>query len=164
MELNDLAPFRHRRRQAARGTVLSPFDRLHEEMDRLFDDFLPQASNGREFDSRLGALASIDLSEFDDALEIKADLPGMQEADIDVMLRDGALVISGERKHESEEKKKNYYRSERAYGAFTRNVPLPCEVDEDKIEAQFKKGVLTVYMPKTPAAKNNSRKIEIRAA
>ncbi len=164
MELNDLVPFRHRRQQAVRGTAQSPFDRLHEEMDRLFDDFLPQVSNGNEFDSRLGALASIDLSESDDALEIKADLPGMQEADIDLTLRDGALVISGERKHESEEKKKNYYRSERAYGAFTRNVPLPCEVDEDKIDAQFKKGVLTVHMPKTPAAKNNRRKIEIRAA
>lgn len=164
MELNDLVPFRHRRQQPVRGTVLSPFDRMHDEMDRLFEDFLPQLSNGNEFDGRMGALASIDLSESDDALEVKADLPGMQDKDIDVTLRDGALVISGERKQESEEKKKNYYRSERAYGAFTRSVRLPCEVDEERIDAQFKKGVLTVHMPKSPAAKENQRKIEIRAA
>ena len=162
MELNDLVPFRHRR-PVARSTALSPFDRMHEEMDRLFDDFLPQLSKGREFDSRMGTLASIDLSETDDALEIKADLPGMQESEIDVTLRDGALVISGERKHQSEEKKKNYYRSERAFGAFTRSVPLPCDIDEDSIDAQFKKGVLTVHMPKSSAAKENQRKIEIRA-
>jgi len=164
MELNDLVPFRHRRRSAARSTDLSPFERMHEEMDRLFDDFLPQFSGARELEGRVGALALIDLSETDDALEIKADLPGMQEEDIDVTLRDNALVISGERKHETEEKKKNYYRSERAYGAFTRSIPLPCEVDDDRIEAQFKKGVLTVHMPKSPAARENQRKIEIRAA
>ncbi len=164
MGLNDLVPFRHRRRPTERVTALSPFERMHEEMDRLFDDFLPQFSSAREFESRVGALASIDLSETDDALEVKADLPGMEERDIDVTLRDGALVISGERKHESEEKKKNYYRSERAYGAFTRSIPLPCEVDGDHIDAQFKKGVLTVHMPKSMAAKENQRKIEIRAA
>ncbi len=164
MELNDLVPFRNRRRRATRSTHLSPFERMHEEMDRLFDDFLPQFNVGRDLESSVGALGSIDLSETDDALEVKADLPGMQEEDIDVTLRNGSLVISGEREHESEEKKKNYYRAERAYGAFTRSVKLPCEVDEERIDAKFKKGVLTIHLPKSPAAKENQRKIEIRAA
>lgn len=164
MELNDLVPFRHRRRRAARTGALSPFERMHEEMDRIFDDFLPQLSENRDGGVRLGALASVDLSETDDALELTADLPGMEEEDIDVMLRDGALVIRGERKDEREEKRKNYYRSERAYGAFSRTIDLPCEVDGDAVEAKFKKGVLTVRLPKSQNAKERERKISIKAA
>ena len=163
MELNDLVPFKNRRREAARAGALSPFERMHEEMDRIFDDFLPQIGSGREFDRRVGLLASVDLSETDDALEVTVDLPGMEEQDIDITLRDGALAIRGERKHESEEKKKNYYRSERAYGSFTRTIPLPCEVDEDGVQAKFKKGVLTVHMPKSQEAKDHERKIAIQA-
>lgn len=129
----------------------------------MFDDFLPQFSTARGSDKRFDFLASVDLGETDDALELTADLPGMAERDIDVTLQDGALVISGERRHEAEEKRKNYYRAERAYGAFNRAIPLPCEVDEDRIEAHFKKGVLTVHMPKSTDAKENQRKIRINA-
>ena len=164
MELNDLVPFRHRRRGATKSAALSPFEQMHEEMDRMFEDFLPQFSTARELDKRFDFLASVDLSETDDALELKADLPGMEDGDIDVTLQDGALLISGERKHESEKKRKNYYRAERAYGAFRRAIPLPCEIDEDGIEARFKKGVLTIHMPKSPAARENQRKIEINAS
>ena len=164
MELNDLVPFRHRRRQAARSTALNPFEHMHEEMDRMFEDFLPQAFNVRGVDQRVGLLASIDLSETDDALELKADLPGMKEDEIDVTLRGNALLISGERKLDSEERRKNYYRSERAYGAFSRTIPLPCEVDEDHIDARFKKGVLTVHMPKSSEAREHQRKIKIMTA
>lgn len=164
MEFNDLVPFRHRRRQAARNTTRSPFERMHEEMDRLFDDFLPQLSGSNELGAGVGALVSVDLSESDDDLELTADLPGIEEEDIDVTLRDGALIIRGERKHEAEEKRKNYYRSERAFGAFTRTIPLPCEVDEDGVDAKFKKGVLTVRLPKSRSAKEQERKIEIKTA
>ncbi len=161
MELNDLVPFRHRRRQAARAGALTPFERMYEEMDRLFDDFLPQFAGDRE-PGRRGVLASVDLSESDDALELTADLPGMEEDDIDVTLRDGAVTIHGERKHESEEKKKNFYRAERAYGAFSRTIPLPCEVDHDRVDATFKKGVLKVRLPKSQSAKEQERKIAIQ--
>lgn len=163
MELNDLVPFRHRRRQAARATAVSPFERMHEEMDRLFADFLPQYSDGQKMDHRVGLLASVDLSESENAIELTADLPGLEEGDIDIILRDGALQISGERKHESEEKRRNYYHSERAYGAFSRTIPLPCEVEEDNVEAKFKKGVLTVHLPKSQSAKEHERKISIQA-
>lgn len=164
MEFTDLVPFRNRRRQAARAGSISPFERLHEEMDRLFDDFLPQIAGGREASLPVGVLGSVDLSESDDALELTADLPGMEEKDIDVTLRDGSLVIRGERKHEAEEKKKNYYRTERAYGAFSRTVPLPCDVEEDGVKAEFKKGVLTVRLPKSRSARENERKIAIQTA
>jgi len=137
---------------------------MHEEMDRLFDDLLPQFSGIREPEFRGDLLASVDLSESDDALEVKADLPGLEEKDIDVALRGGLLLITGERKHESEEKKKNYYRSERSYGSFSRSIPLPCEVDHDRIEAEFKNGVLTVRMPKSREAREKQRKIEIKTS
>ena len=164
MGLNDLVPFRHRRGRTARSGALAPFERMHEEMDRLFEDLLPQMSGGRDDGQPVGALASVDLSETADALELTADLPGMEENDIDVMLRNGALIIRGERHHESEEKKKNYYRSERAFGAFTRTVALPCEVEEDAIEAKFEKGVLTVHLPKSQTAREQERKIKIRSS
>ena len=164
MALNDLVPFRHRRRAPARREAQSPFERMHEEMDRLFDDFLPQLARGGDFDPRAGTLASIDMSETEDSLEVKADLPGLAEDDIDVTLRDGALVISGERKHEIEEKKKNYYHAERVFGAFTRAIPLPCEVDEERVDADFQQGVLTVRLPKTVSARDSQRKIEIRSS
>lgn len=163
MDLNDLVPFRHRRREAPGSGALSPFERMHEEMDRIFDDFLPQITGGQEAGHRAGVLASVDLSETDDALELTADLPGMEEKDIDITLREGALMIRGERNHESEEKKKNYYRTERAYGAFTRTIPLPCQVDDDRVEAKFRKGVLTVHLPKSQSAKEQQRKIAIQA-
>lgn len=164
MEFTDLVPFKHRRRNGGRAASLTPFERMHDEIDRLFEDFLPQFSGASGADSGFGALASIDVGETDDALEVTADLPGMEEGDIDVTYRDGALLITGERKQESEEKKKNYYRAERAYGAFSRSVPLPCEVDENGIEAKFKKGVLTVRLPKSRTARERQRKIEIRTS
>lgn len=167
MELKELTPFRRWRRggeQGGRDAALGPFERMHEEMDRLFEDFLPQFSDRRELESRMKGLAQIDLSETDDALEIDVDLPGVKEGDIDVTFRDGALFITGERKHESEEKKKNYYRSERSYGSFSRSITLPCDVEADQIDARFKKGVLKIMLPKSPAAKESQRKIEIRAA
>ncbi len=162
MALTDLVPFAHRRRPAARSGSANPFERLHEEMDRLFEDFMPQASGLRGLDQRAGFLGALDLSETEEALELKVDLPGIDEDKIEITLRDGALFIHGEREEEKEEKKKNFYRSERSFGFFSRNVPLPCEVDEDKIDAQFKKGVLTVRLPKTADAKRSERKIPIQ--
>lgn len=163
MHINDLVPFRNRRQHAAHAKAVSPFERMHEEMDRLFDDFLPQLTATMDGSARFGALASVDLSETDDALELSADLPGMEENEIEIMLRDGTLVIRGERKDESEEKRKNYYRSERAYGAFSRTITLPCDVDEEGVAANFKKGVLTVHLPKSQQAKQQGRKIDIKA-
>lgn len=162
MGLNDLVPFRHRRRQAARSDALSPFERMHDEMDRIFNEFMPQLPDVEGLGAGAGTLASIDLSETDDALELKADLPGMEEKDLNVTLRNGAVTISGERKYESEETKKNFYRAERAYGSFSRSVSLPCEVDEERVEAHFKNGVLTVRLPKSATEKHNQRKIDIK--
>lgn len=165
MAIRDLVPtFGGRRAQTGRRGYVEPFSRLHEEMDRLFDDFLPKFSSPSLFEGRLGHMPALDVSETDDAIEVKADLPGLEEKDIDVKLANGVLVISGERKEESEEKKKNYYHAERSYGVFNRSVSLPCEVDEDRIDATFKKGVLTITLPKSAQAKEEERKIQIKTS
>lgn len=164
MEFNDLVPFRKQRRHATRGSTLSPIERMHEEMDRLFDDFLPHLAKGGNVGAQFGSIASVDLSEADDNLELTMDLPGLEDDEIDVTLRNGALTVSGERKDEREEKRKNFYRSERAYGSFSRTIALPCEVDEDAVDAKFEKGVLTVRLPKSQKAKELERKISIKTA
>lgn len=164
MDLPALNPFRGRRHSPWTPPNVGPFERMHEEIDRLFDEFMPQLASPREAEFRPGLLATVDVSETEDAVEVMADLPGIEQKDINLSLRNGSLFIRGERKHEAEEKRKNYYRAERSYGAFSRSIPLPCEVDENKVDARFENGVLTVRLPKSPAAKESERKIEIKAA
>src|SRR6516165_5666397 len=96
------------------------------------------------------------------AYEITAELPGMNESDIDVKFSDGTLTIKGEKRDEKEENKKGYYLSERRYGSFQRSFGVPDGVDVDKIEANFKNGVLTVTLPKTPQAQTSEKKISIK--
>jgi HSP20 family protein len=123
------------------------------EMDRLFD---------RLFEPRMGAfevvgewMPKLDLSETKDAYVAKLEVPGVEPRDINVSVREGLLVITGEKTRETEEKNEKVYRMERAWGAFTRTIPLPGPVDTEKTTAAFKDGVLTVTLPKTMAAKGN---------
>jgi HSP20 family protein len=99
---------------------------------------------------------SLDLSETKDALVVKADVPGMELKDIQVSLQEQMLTIKGEKKQEKEEKDEEFHRVERSYGAFTRALRLPVPVDTSKVAASFKNGVLTVTLPKTPAAKGTA--------
>jgi len=87
----------------------------------------------------------------------------MDEKDIDIALNGDSITIKGEKKEETEEKEKDYYRMERSYGIFTRTVPLPEEVDTEKAEARFNKGVLTVTLPKTEETRNKTKKIKVEA-
>lgn len=121
------------------------------EMDRLFDDFFsnvgltPFNEEWREFSP------SVDISENDKEIKVSAELPGLDEEDIQVSLDRDLLTISGEKKEEKEDKRQNYYRLERSYGSFRRSLRLPAEVEADKIEATFKNGVLKITLPKTAA-------------
>lgn len=139
------------------------FSSLHREVDRVFDDF----TRGEHWPFRAlsagnGKLSpSIDVSETEKAIEVTAELPGVDEKDIDVSLSDDLLTIKGEKKAESEKKGKDYHVVERSYGAFERVTRLPCEVDAGKIEAEFKQGVLKIKLPKSPEAKTRSHKIKI---
>jgi HSP20 family protein len=103
---------------------------------------------------------SVDVTEQDATIRVKAELPGLQANDIDVAVRGDVLTISGEKKESSEEKKKDYYHSECSYGAFRRDIPLPAEVNPDKVETAFRSGVLTVTLPKVEKAKPKHIKVK----
>ena len=109
-------------------------------------------------------MPAVDIAESEKAYEITAELPGMDEKNIEVKVTDGSLTIKGEKQEEKEEKEKDYYLQERRYGSFERSFELPESVDPDKIEASFKKGVLTVTLPKKAEAQKPAKKIEVKAA
>ena len=107
---------------------------------------------------------AVDITESDKAYEVTAELPGMDEKNIAVKVVNGNLTIEGKKQEEKEEKKKDYYLHERRFGSFERSFQVPEGVDADKIEASFKKGVLTVVLPKKPEAQKPARKIDVKAA
>ena len=138
---------------------------LRREMDRLFDDFF--TASPKPLKALEGAFdPSIDVSETDKELEVTAEVPGVDEKDIEVTVAEGVLTIRGEKKTEKEEKDKakNFYRLERSYGAFQRSFQLPADYDDSKVEATFNKGVLKVVVPKKPQAKAATKKIEVKKA
>lgn len=149
-----------------------PMETLRREVDRLFEDFgVPGLWRSRRglFEDPFfrrsmpaGMSLAVDIVEKDKAYEVTADVPGFDEKNIEVKVVNGSLSIKGERKSEKEEKKKDYYLSEREFGSFERSFPMPEGVDREKIEASVKKGVLTVTLPKTPEACTPAKKIEVK--
>ncbi len=142
---------------------------LRTDMDRLFDRFggfgIPAFS--RMFDpepSSAYLLPAVDIAETDDAYTVTAELPGMDEKDIDVSVNGDILTIKGEKRQEKEEKNKSYYVSERSFGQFQRSLNLPAGIDRDKIGAAFAQGVLTVTLPKSAEAQKQQKKIEVKKA
>ena len=109
-------------------------------------------------------MPAVDIAESEKGYEIKAELPGMDEKAIEVKVTDGSLTIKGEKQEEKEEKERDYYLQERRYGSFERSFELPESVDPDRIEASFKKGVLTVILPKKAEAQKPAKKIEVKSA
>lgn len=140
----------------------NPFAVLRREMDSLFDNFF-KGFDVEPFESRMGAFSpKVDVTENDKEIKISAELPGMDEKDIDISLQNNMLTVRGEKKEEKEDKGKGYYRMERAYGSFTRTIPLPVEVATDKVEAKFCKGVLSITLPKTAKAVAETKKIAVK--
>ena len=149
-----------------------PFEALRREVDRMFDDF---TTNPFRWPLRRPvfdiepfwqseswvAAPPINLVERDNAFELTADLPGLGEKDIELKLANGILTISGQKEEEKEDKSKNFHMRERRFGSFQRSLRVPEAVNADKIEAHFKKGVLTVTLPKTPEAQKAIKKIEV---
>ena len=106
----------------------------------------------------------LDVRDTGDEVRVEAELPGIDDDDLDVSLTDDRLTIRGEKRTEHEDTGRDYYRHERFYGAFHRSVPLPCEVEANRAEATFRKGVLTVRLPKSRAARERTRRIPVRHA
>lgn len=141
----------------------NPFEVLQREMNSLFDNFF-RGFGSETFESRMGLFTpQIDVSETDKEIKISAELPGMAEKDIEVSLSKDMLTIKGEKKEEKEDKGKDYYRMERSYGSFSRTIPLPVEVQDNKVDATFKKGVLTITLPKSEKAVKETKKVAIKA-
>jgi HSP20 family protein len=148
---------------------------FRNEIQRLFDRFdsgffppmrwmgnlEPFRRSQADFDFNVPA---VDVTEDEKAYRISAELPGLDEKSIDLSLSGDRLTLKAEKRQEKEEKNKNYYLSERSYGAFQRSFGLPSGVDQDKISATFAKGVLTITLPKTAEAQEQQKKIEVQAA
>jgi HSP20 family protein len=153
-----------------------PVEGLRREIDRLFDDFgtgfwrspfrrsIFAAEPFWQRELSWTAAPAVDVTESDKAFEVTAELPGMDDKNIEVKVVNGNLTIKGEKQEEKEEKKKDYYLHERRFGSFERCFQVPDGVDADKIEASFKKGVLTVTLPKKPEAQKPAKKIEVKSA
>ena len=148
-----------RRRPRWGITPWRPFREL-EEWERRFDDLLGRPLWRLPVEER-GWMPAVDVFEKEDKFVVKAELPGMKEEDIHVSVVGDTLSIKGEKKTETEVKEEDYYRSERSYGSFCRSIPLPSNVDADKIEASFEDGVLEVALPKS--AKVKPKKIAVSA-
>ena len=143
-----------------------PFMTLHREMNRLFDDVFrgfdmaPFGSLGGM--GRMAGWPHVEVAETDKDVRISAELPGLEEKDVEVLMGDGVLTIRGEKKSEVDDKERAF--SERYYGRFERRIPLAWDVEEDKIDASFRNGVLTVTMPKSAESKTNVKRIAINRA
>lgn len=146
--------------------VRDPFTTFHREVDRLFDDFFrsfgtpsPVFSGGNGW---MGAnWPSVEISETDKAISVTAELPGLEEQDVEVLLEDGLLTLRGEKTTSTEDSERRF--SERVYGRFERRIPLPAGIDEGAVEASFRNGVLTVTLPRTETAQAQVKRIPLKS-
>jgi HSP20 family protein len=170
----DITPKRENgENKQAPATAFESLTGLRDEMNHLFDEFFSGFERrtpsmfrgyepGRLFAGRRGQMVpAVDVSEDEKAITLTAELPGMKDEDVDVVLRDDMLTVRGEKKSEREEEKENYHLTERRYGSFERTFRLPDAADADRIEASIAEGVLTVTVPKRAEAKKAEKKIKI---
>lgn len=168
MAIKDLVPRigRGREHMPVRRGDYEPFHDFQRQMNRLFDEFLGDFPLAARW-SEPGLVAAgfsprVDVAETDKDIKVSAELPGMDEKDITVEMDETSMTIRGERKEEKEDKGKNWYTREQSYGSFHRVIPLPANVESGKAKATFKKGLLTVTVPKREEeqAKRKAIKIE----
>ncbi len=167
MALKELIPWKKPSSELAvrQDAMLNPFEQFRREMDQMFNGFLsdwPMRSS--LIDRRLGQfIPQIDVDETEKEVRITAELPGMDEKEVEVTLTQGVLTIKGEKREEHEENKRDFHHSELRYGMFQRAIQLPADIDADKAKASFKKGVLRITLPKTAEAQSSRRRIQIEA-
>jgi HSP20 family protein len=140
-----------------------PFRELEEVSDRLNRMFARPATrtNAKETMTVADWAPTVDISETDGEYQIKAEIPDVKKEDVKVTVEDGVLTIQGERKQEKEEKGKRYHRIERSYGSFVRSFSLPDVIDEEKVKAEFKDGVLSLHLPKSEKAKPKAIEVKV---
>ncbi|MFQ5963360.1 MAG: Hsp20/alpha crystallin family protein [Candidatus Scalinduaceae bacterium] len=131
------------------------FTSLQKEMNRLFEDFF-----GREDALHARHYPLLDVSETNDNIIVKAELPGVDPKAVDISIAGDNLTIRGEKKEEKEEKGKHFHRIERSSGSFSRTINLPASVDSNKVQAEYKDGILKINLPKKEETK--AKKIEVK--
>lgn len=163
MDFRDLIPWSWGRRDVpVRREEGEPFRSLQHNINRAFDDFFSGFSI-EPFGRFSSFSPSIDVTENEKEVRVSAELPGMDEKDIDISVTKKALTIKGEKKEEKEDKGEGYYKCERSFGSFHRTIPLESEVDTDKVEASFKKGLLNIVLPKSPESVKETKKVAVNS-
>jgi HSP20 family protein len=158
MNLQSIIPWKKEERSLARGRGDGdPFGQLQRRMNSVFEDFFGRSPSDLWGDAAGEFLPRVDVSETGKEVRITAELPGLDEKDVEVTVTNNMLTIKGEK----EEEEGDYYHSERSYGYFDRTIALPQGIDADNAKAKFKKGVLKVTIPKKPEAQSSRRKIEL---
>lgn len=132
---------------------------VQDRMNRLFEEFFGRPRGGEEGLAAGAWAPTVDIYETKDDIVVTAELPGVERDQVSVEYKDGLLTLRGERKSEKETKEENYHRMERSYGIFHRSFALPVTVDEEKINARMKDGVLAIHLPKKEAAKPKQIKV-----
>ncbi len=163
MNVRDLVPWARGARERSpttRSDAVSPVVSLQREMNRIFDDVFRDFDDSRFFAGRTG-WPSVDVEETDKEYRVTAELPGLEERDVEVLLHDGLLTVRGEKRLETENRNRTY--SERFYGRFERQIALDRDIDDGAVNAVFKNGVLTVTVPKSASAVERSKRIRINA-
>jgi HSP20 family protein len=158
MTIRSLVPG-SRRRTALMRAEDNPSCALRREMDDLVEGFF-RGFDAEPFEGKFSP--AIDVAESDREITVRAEVAGIDKKDIDVSVTRDALTITGEKKEDREDKGEGYWHSERAYGSFSRTIPLRKEVDRDKISASYRNSVLTVTLPKTGAAAEEGRRVSIK--
>jgi HSP20 family protein len=170
MPITDLIPWKktepdRAEEERALRTAEDRFLTFEQQMNRVFDDFF-RGTGPEPFGAIRGGWDAfsprVDMVETDKEIKVSVELPGLEQDEIEVGVSQNTLTISGEKRQEKEEKGHNYLRTERSYGSFERSIPLPCQVDAGKTDAVFRKGVLTISLPKAVKEKARQR-IAIKA-
>lgn len=164
MNVRDLIPWGRESNPAPtvyRNDQASPFLALHREMNRLFDEAFRDFGTPSLF-GRLPTWPSVEITDAEKEIRVSAELPGLEEKDVEVLIEGDVLTLRGEKKAEVEDKARQF--SERYYGRFERRIPLGFEVEEDKVAAEFKNGVLTVTLSKPETAQTKAKRIAINGA
>lgn len=163
MKLKDLVPWgTDKGNVPVRYEEKDPFTALQRQVNDVFNGFF-MGFDMNPLWGGSGFSPSVNVMETEKEIKVTVELPGIDEKDIDVSLTKDTLTLKGEKKEEKEDKGKNYYHMERSYGSFVRTIPLPCAIDDDKVGAEFKKGILTVKLPKTTEAVTDTKKVTIKA-
>ena len=165
MNMRDLIPWNRGTGAPAPAALpsepASPFLTLHREVNRLFDDVFTGFGSVPSLANRSFGWPNVELVEADGGLRLSAELPGLDEKDVELLVEDGVLTLRGEKRAETTDAARGY--TERSYGHFERSIALPVPVEEDRVEAAFRNGVLTVTLPRSEKAPERGRRIAINS-